>query len=80
MGRLSPVKSWAGWGGGGNGTAQRRDGGVQLLRDWEKAGSSLRARGDVFSSLKFDFHDLLCCWLLLPQCHSQHWVRLCFPC
>ena len=84
LGRLSHVKSWAGWGGGGNVTARRQTREVQLqgslLRDWEKAGSSLRARGDVFSSLKFDFHDLFCCWLPLPQCHSQHWVRLCFPC
>lgn len=47
-----------------------------LLGDPEQAGSSLGARGDVFSSLKFDFHDLF----FAAGCHSQHWVRLCFPC
>lgn len=64
-----------------------------LLRDWEKAGGNLKARGDgehcrwhcygllhVFSFLKFDFHDLFGCWPMFLQCHSQHWVRLCFPC
>lgn len=48
LGRLSQVKFWASWGGGGNVTAQRQTRGVQLqgrgLRDWEKAGSSLSQR------------------------------------
>jgi len=58
---LGEILGWVGrrWGG----HCQEQTRGVRLqgsLRgDWEQAGSSLGARGDVFSSLKFDFRDLL---------------------
>lgn len=46
-----------------------------------KGGSGPRADKDVFSSLKFDFHDLFAAGYRSPGATpSTDWGRLCFPC
>lgn len=74
LGKMSQVESWAGLGGGGNqtGAAAGKTG---------KGGSGPRADKDVFSSLKFDFHDLFAAGYRSPRATpSTDWGRLCFPC
>lgn len=57
----SPGKRW-------NGAGLQLQG--RLLVDPEQAGSSLGAGGDVFSSLKFDFHDLFLLLAATPSTGS----------